>query len=166
MKVGDWDPDPVSTFQELRAGQLAFLDLAVVDRFGRSVVVIHSQPEMPDTMRPAHPVSGYDSDRLVELGPRLLQPARLRFDFLAATTDEDTDLTPGTNPVCAWLLHNRLDQSLVVHAPDGAALGELRVTLNTTGQREVSWSALPGSEVTRFEQLETLAPTPTGCSTP
>lgn len=39
MKVGDWDPDPVSTFQELRAGQLAFLDLAVVDRFGRSIVV-------------------------------------------------------------------------------------------------------------------------------
>ncbi|MGW3014104.1 hypothetical protein ACWC9R_35525 [Streptomyces sp. NPDC001219] len=164
LKASDWDPDPVSTFQDLRAGQLAFLDLAVVDRFGRSVNLItnpaHFRPEMPDTMRPAHPVSGDDSDRLVELGPRLLQPARLRFDFLAATTDEDTDLTPGTNPVCSWLLHNRLDQSLVVHSPDGAALGELRVTLNSTGRREVTWSALPGSEVTRFEQLQTVAPHP------
>ncbi|MEV4611517.1 hypothetical protein AB0K43_02795 [Kitasatospora sp. NPDC049258] len=164
LKASDWDPDPVSTFQELRAGQLAFLDLAVVDRFGRSVNLItdpaHFAPEMPDTMRPAHPVSGYDSDRLVELGPRLLQPARLRFDFLAATGDEDTDLTPGANPVCAWLLHNRLDQSLVVYAPDGAALGELRVTLNAGGTREVSWSALPGSEVDRLEQLEPLAPHP------
>lgn len=111
-------------------------------------------------MRPAHPVSDYDSDRLVELGPRLLQPARLRFDFLAATTDEDTDLTPGANPVCAWLLHNRLDRSLVVYAPDGAALGELRVTLNAGGGQEVSWSALPGSEVARFEQLQTVAPHP------
>ncbi len=154
------DEWPPSTFQELRAGQLAFLHLAVVDRFGRSVNVIHSQPEMPDTMRPAHPVSKYDSDRLIELGPRLLQPARLRFDFLAATSDDDTDLTPGTNPVCAWLLHNRLDRSLVVHAPDGAALGELRVTLNRDGQKEVSWAALPGSEVTRFEQLQTLTPHP------
>ncbi|MFF3430352.1 hypothetical protein [Streptomyces sp. NPDC002602] len=161
LKASDWDPDPVSTFQDLRAGQLAFLDLAVVDRFGRSVNLItdpaHFRPEMPDTMRPAHPVSDDDSDRLIELGPRLLQPARLRFDFLAATTDEDTDLTPGTNPVCAWLLHNRLDRSLVVYAPDGAALGELRVTLNTHGEREVSWSVLPGSEVTRFEQLEALS---------
>nr|BFD89218.1 hypothetical protein KitaXyl93_05780 [Kitasatospora sp. Xyl93] len=160
VRASDWDPDPVSTFQELRAGQLVFLDLAVVDRFGRSVNLIgaasHFAPEMPDTMRPAHPVSGYDSDRLVELGPRLLQSARLRFDFLAATTDDDTDLTPGANPVCAWLLHNRLDQSLVVHSPDGAALGELRVTLNGNSQREVSWSALPGSQMTHFEQLEAL----------
>ncbi|MFF4427204.1 hypothetical protein ACFY04_41840 [Streptomyces sp. NPDC001549] len=160
LKASDWDPDPVSTFQDLRAGQLAFLDLAVVDRFGRSVNLItnatHFTPEMPDTMRPAHPVSDHDPDRLVELGPRLLQPARLRFDFLAAASDEDTDLTPGANPVCAWLLHNRLDRSLVVHAPDGAALGELRVTLNEHGQRAVTWSALPGSEVTRFEELEEL----------
>ncbi|WP_251074335.1 hypothetical protein [Streptomyces sp. ISL-111] len=165
LKSSDWDPDPVSTFQDLRAGQLAFLDVAVVDRFGRSVNLIAADstsfhPEMPDTMRPAHPVSDDTPERLVELGPRLLQPARLRFDFLAATTDEDTDLTPGTNPVCAWLLHNRLDQSLVVHAPEGAALGELRVTLNTASRPEVSWSALPGSEVTRFEQLEALAPHP------
>ncbi|MER6401722.1 hypothetical protein ABT263_37650 [Kitasatospora sp. NPDC001603] len=161
MPASDWDEWPDSTFQELRAGQLAFLDLAVVDRFGRSVNLIttssHFAPEMPDTMRPAHPVSDYDSDRLVELGPRLLQPARLRFDFLAATTDDDTDLTPGANPVCAWLLHNRLDQSLVVHALDGAALGELRVTRNGNGQREVFWSALPGSQVTRFEQLRDIS---------
>ncbi|RXS84574.1 hypothetical protein EST92_10595 [Streptomyces sp. TM32] len=157
LPASDWDEWPPSTFQELRAGQLAFLDLAVVDRFGRAVNLIgdpsHFRPEMSRTMRPAHPVSGYDSERLVELGPRLLQPARLRFGFLSAAEDDDVDLTPGANPVCAWLLHNRLDRSLVVYAPDGAALGELRVTLNDAGRREVSWSVLPGSEVTDFDQL-------------
>ncbi|MEU3904033.1 hypothetical protein AB0F20_09460 [Streptomyces goshikiensis] len=162
MPASEWGDWPPSTFQELRAGQLAFLNLAVVDRFGRSVNLIsnpmHFRPEMPDTMRPAHPVSGYDSDRLVELGPRLLQPARLRFDFLDATTDQDTDLVPGTNPVCAWLLHNRLDQSLIVHTPEGTALGELRTTLNRDGERVVTWSALPGSDTDRFEQLEAIAP--------
>ncbi|MEW2373931.1 hypothetical protein AB0940_31920 [Streptomyces sp. NPDC006656] len=162
LPASEWDPWPDTTFQELRAGQLAFLDLAVVDRFGRSVNLIanptHFHPEMPDTMRPAHPVSDSDSDRLVELAPRLLQPARLRFDFLAATTDEDTDLVPGTNPVCAWLLHNRLDQSLIVHAPNGTALGELRTTLNRNTEREVTWTALPGSDIEHFEQLEAIAP--------
>ncbi|RXS68572.1 hypothetical protein EST54_08285 [Streptomyces sioyaensis] len=157
LPASDWDEWPPSTFQELRAGQLAFLDLAVVDRFGRAVNLIgdpsHFRPEMSRTMRPAHPVSGYDSDRLVELGPRLLQPARLRFDFLSATADDEADLNPGANPVCAWLLHNRLDESLVVYAPDGAALGELRVTLNDSGQHEVSWSPLPGSDVADFDQL-------------
>lgn len=109
-------------------------------------------------MRPAHPVSGHDSGRFIELGPRLLQPARLSFDFLSSTADDTIDLTPGTNPVCAWLLHNRLDKSLVVHKANGGALGELRVTLNTTGQPEVSWSVLPGSDLTDFEQLRTLSP--------
>ncbi|MEV7121244.1 hypothetical protein [Kitasatospora griseola] len=153
----DWDPWPESTFQDLRAGQLAFLDLSVVDRFGRAVNLIgdplHFRPDMPATMRPAHPVQTHDSERLVELGPRLLQPARLNFAFLSATGDDDTDLTPGTNPVCAWLLHNRLDESLVVHAPDGAPLGELRVTLNDVNQREVTWSPLPGSDLNAFEDL-------------
>ncbi|MFF7726683.1 hypothetical protein [Streptomyces sp. NPDC008001] len=159
---GEGDDEPDSVFQHLRAGQLAFLNLAVVDRFGRAVNLIdnpnHFRPEMPRSMRPAHAVSEHDSDRFVELGPRLLQPARLQFDFLSALADEDTDLTPGTNPVCAWLLHNRLDRSLVVHDPDGSALGELRVTLGTDGQREVSWSALPGSDLSDFGQLQDRSP--------
>ncbi|MEU9402798.1 hypothetical protein [Streptomyces sp. NPDC048242] len=157
----DDDPWPDSAFQELRAGQLAFIDLAVVDRFGRAINLIankeHFRPEMPVSMRPAHPVSGYDCERLVELGPRLLQPARLRFDFVSATDDQDADLTPGTNPVCAWLLHNRLDRSLVVYAADGAALGELRVTLDEHSNPEVSWSELPGSQLTCFEDLEGIS---------
>ncbi|MFI9274881.1 hypothetical protein ACIGXM_29835 [Kitasatospora sp. NPDC052896] len=161
LPASDWDPWPPSAFQELRAGQLEFQELSVVDRFGRAVNLIglasHFRPEMPLTMRPAHPVSSDDSGRFVELGPRLLQPARLNFAFLSATGDEDTDLVPGANPVCAWLLHNRLDKSLVVHAPDGTCLGDLRVTLNTAGQLEVSWTALPGSGLTDFEDLATLS---------
>ncbi|SED91192.1 hypothetical protein SAMN05428954_1328 [Streptomyces sp. 2112.3] len=67
LPSSDWDPWPESTFQELRAGQLAFHALSVVDRFGRAVNLIgeasHFRPEMPRTMRPAHPVSGHDSER-------------------------------------------------------------------------------------------------------
>ncbi|MFE3776170.1 hypothetical protein [Streptomyces sp. NPDC059122] len=161
MPASDWAPWPESKFQELRAGQMAFLDLAVVDRFGRAVNLVgdpmHFRPEMVRTMVPQHPVTGYDSGRLIELGPRLLQPARLRFDFLAATGDQDVELTPGSNPVCAWLIHNRLDRSVVVHAPDGTVWGELRVTMNTASVREVSWTALPGSQITDFEQLRTAS---------
>ncbi|MEW1675433.1 hypothetical protein AB0O47_19610 [Streptomyces noursei] len=156
----EWGQWPESTFQELRAGQLAFEELSVVDRFGRAINLIgeasHFRPEMPPTMRPAHPVSGYDSERLVELGPRLLQPARLDFTFLSAT-GEDTDLTPGANPVCAWLLHNRLDESLVVYTPEGTSIGELRVTLNSDNQLQVSWTALPGSDIRDFDDLEEIS---------
>ncbi|GCE02243.1 hypothetical protein [Embleya hyalina] len=157
----DWDPWPPSRFQELRAGQMAFLDLSVVDRFGRAVDLIgdalHFRPEIVRTMEPEYFAQEQDADRLIELGPRLLQPARLRFDFLSADGDEDVELAPGNNPVCAWLVHNRLDKSLVVYEPTGLVLGELRVTLDSRSTREVSWSVLPGSNITDFEQLRTVS---------
>ncbi|MFF3863310.1 hypothetical protein [Streptomyces sp. NPDC002209] len=149
----DWEP---TDFQELRSGQLAFAALSVVDRFGRAVNLIdnerHFRPFRPPTMVPDHTVGEMDQDRYIELSPRLLQPARLRFDFLDAARDEAVDLTPGTNPVCAWLLHNRLDESIVCYAPDGHALGDLRTVLTPAGEI-VDWTALPGSDIHELDQL-------------
>lgn len=157
----DWD-DVKPTFLELRAGHLAFTQLSVVDRFGRAVNLIdnslHFRPYIPKSMTPKHFVGEMDRDRYIELGPRLLQPARLRFDFLSASRDESVDLTPGTNPVCAWLLHNRLDKSIVCYTPDGQALGDLRTVLPPSGPRIVAWTALPGSDIQELDQLAALSP--------
>ena len=155
--VFEWDDWEPTDFQELRSGQLAFTALSVVDRFGRAVNLInnpqHFRPHRPRSMVPDHFVGDMDQDRYIELGPRLLQPARLRFDFLNATSDQDVDLTPGANPVCAWLLHNRLDKSIACYNPDGHALGDLRTVLAPSGRRIVAWTALPGSDVQDFDQL-------------
>ncbi|WP_190813004.1 hypothetical protein [Saccharopolyspora pogona] len=163
--VFEWDDPEPSDFQELRAGQLMFTNLSVVDRFGRAVNLIdnrrHFEPYRPTTMVPDHPVGDIGVKRFVELSPRLLQPARLRFDFLSAQHDEDIALTPGANPVCAWLLHNRLDQSIVCYAPDGHALGDLRTVLDPDPdpdeQRVVHWSALPGSAIEEFDDLAAVS---------
>ncbi|MFG2116709.1 hypothetical protein ACGFRB_29420 [Streptomyces sp. NPDC048718] len=156
----DWEP---SDFQELRAGQLLFTRLSVVDRFGRAVNLINDplhfdRLRKPDSMTPRHTVGNVQTDRYVELGPRLLQPARLNFDFLDATADHDVDLTAGTNPVCAWLLHNRLDRSLVCYDPAGHALGDLRTVLSADGHHIVTWTALPHSPVQRLDELAALSP--------
>ncbi|GAA2688625.1 hypothetical protein [Streptomyces lunalinharesii] len=149
-------------FHELRAGHMAFTRLSVVDRFGRAVNLIedelHFEPVLPDTMVPDHPSDELAPARLIELGPRFLQPARLRFDFLDATDDEDVTTTPGANPVCAWLLDNRLDRTLVCFAPDGASLGELREVLAASGERIVAWAPLPGSRITELDQLADISP--------
>ncbi|MFE4971388.1 hypothetical protein ACFRAR_04635 [Kitasatospora sp. NPDC056651] len=151
-----------SVFHELRAGQLAFTRLSVVDRFGRAVNLVqdelHFEPVRPGSMTPDHPIDELAPDRLVELGPRLLQPARLRLDFLAGDRDEDVAVTPGANPVCAWLLHNRLDRTLACFDPEGVALGELREVLSPDGRRVVDWVALPGSSVTELARLEAVSP--------
>lgn len=161
--VFEWDDWEPSDFQELRSGHLMFTRLSVVDRFGRAVNLIDnplhfSRLRKPDSMTPKYAVGEIQTDRYVELGPRLLQPARLRFDFLAADGDGEVELTPGANPVCAWLVHNRLDRSLAVYDPDGRALGDLRVALSTAAQRIVAWTALPGSPITNFEQLKDRHP--------
>ncbi|MFL4493071.1 hypothetical protein ACJ6WD_17760 [Streptomyces sp. VTCC 41912] len=151
-----------SVFHELRAGQLAFTRLSVVDRFGRAVNLIedelHFEPVLPDSLIPDHPTDPLAPARLIELGPRFLQPARLRFDFLAATHDEDVTLTPGANPVCAWLLNNRLDRTLVCFDPHGTALGELREVLDPSGDRIGAWAPLPGSRITELDQLQPVSP--------
>ncbi|MGM1058404.1 hypothetical protein [Saccharothrix sp. Mg75] len=160
--ISDWDEWEPSDFQELRCGQLLFTDLSVVDRFGRAVNRIdnrlHFDLHIPRTMIPRHPVGEIAVDRYVELSPRLLQPARLRFDFLSARTDQDVALTPGANPVCAWLVHNRLDRSVACYDPAGHALGDLRTVLGTDGARTVGWTALPDSQAPEFDQLAEVAP--------
>ncbi len=164
--VDEWDRWEPSRFQELRSGQLAFTNISVVDRFGRAVNLFENGQQFdwlikPDSMTPDEPVGEIQRDRYVELGPRLLQPARLRFDFLSAgkdSTDQDVQLTPGTNPVGAWLVHNRLDRSIACYDPARQALGDLRAVLPPDGERIVTWTALPGSPVQELPQLADISP--------
>jgi hypothetical protein len=135
----------------------------VVDRFGRAVNLFdpdspgHFKPHRPTSMIPKHPVSDSDIHRFVELSPRLLQPARLGFDFLSATSDDDIDLTPGTNPVCAWLINNRLDRTLACYDPTGRPWGELRTIMDGDGNLAVVWAPLPGSPILTLEDLHTAS---------
>ncbi|WP_063786135.1 hypothetical protein [Streptomyces noursei] len=146
-----------SDFFELRSGQLAFTQLTVVDRFGRAVNLFdnprHFRPARPASLIPDHPVEPSDTHRFVELSPRLLQPARLGFGFLGAASDDDVDLVPGANPVCAWIVPNRLDRTLACYDPAGRPWGELRTITRPGGTQDVVWAPLPGSTVLTLDEL-------------
>ncbi|MER5770661.1 hypothetical protein [Streptomyces sp. NPDC001985] len=156
------DPGPVSEppreFRPVRAGQLAFEQLHVIDRFGRSLAVISPDNHLQyavkraDSVVPDIPVNEENAYRYIQLPPRLLQPARLRFDFVSAAddhrrivADDGPEAADGDTPVCGWLIVNRLADSLLVHAPDGTALGEIRAVLDTAHRRAADWDPLPGS---------------------
>lgn len=163
---GRFDPWPESEFVDLRAGQILFSSLTVVDRFGRAVrLVPEDDPAhfaldaVPEAMVPDHPVGGFDADRYVELGPRLLQPARLSFDPVLPDSEEPAAFDPSRNPVCGWLLHNRLDASLACYGPAGDALGELRTAMDPdTGEQVVAWRRLPGSDLHTMDDLHQAHP--------
>ncbi|WP_435110270.1 hypothetical protein [Nocardiopsis synnemataformans] len=158
---GRFDPWPESEFVDLRAGQILFSSLTIVDRFGRAVrLVPEDDPAhfaldaVPDSMVPDHPVGDFGADRYVELGPRLLQPARLSFEPLVSDGEEPTAFDPAANPVCGWLLHNRLDASLACYHPAGNALGELRTVMDPdSGEQVVAWRRLPGSDLHTLDEL-------------
>ncbi|MCR8576349.1 hypothetical protein [Streptomyces sp. Isolate_219] len=159
---GHSDTDPADdTFQPVRAGQFFFYDLRIIDRFGRVVDLTNSAQNnyerfppiralsvLPDERKPLYP-DPIGPQRFIQLPPRLLQPARVRLSAVHALDGAPLPAAPtareaGTSatPVAGWLLVNRLDETLMVYAPDGSPLGEMRV-LNTT--QTIEWNPLPHS---------------------
>ncbi|MFF2077468.1 discoidin domain-containing protein [Kitasatospora sp. NPDC058162] len=129
-------------FQPVRAGQFAFTDLSIVDRFGRRIDLVVSgrqydqYPVRTASVTPNRPL--YTSpppnnpERFVQLPPRLLQDTRLAF----------------TPRLAGWLLVNYLDQTVGVYGPAGEALGELRVITTGGSTRAPAYTPLPHSPYT------------------
>ncbi|QLE75431.1 hypothetical protein FGW37_31035 [Streptomyces rectiverticillatus] len=155
-------------FQPVRAGQFVLSRLAVSDRFGHALDVIAGEGQKPEQtpprrspgLTPRHPVEGGRRPPYVQQPPRLVQPARLAFDFMPHRSTEpkpvldlytDPDLTRDT-PVCGWLLahrdpHTAAPHSLLVHDPHGKGLGEVRLIgpVREPKRQAVTWLPLPGS---------------------
>ncbi|MBZ4319458.1 hypothetical protein [Streptomyces huiliensis] len=143
-------------FTPVRAGQLNFAELALVDAFGRSVEIIHGgingnvksrkiicSPTTSLTSDTVLDKEDHDRDTVAELPPRIIHPTRLRFDGL----DPATDLPPlgdPANPVRGWLQVNRLDRTLLVYAPGGMPFGQVQINQQGAGNaRTLAWRALP-----------------------
>ncbi len=166
-------------YQVCRGGHLQFVQLWVADRFGQALAVYESSvalrnslpgggqavvevdpestpaPIISPPLQTEHDVGSVNKDTIVELAPRLLQPARLRFDFVDATDDAKVlGFDSSVNPICAWVLPNNIDRSLMCYAPSGQALGELRNTVDLKGQTVTTWSALQFSD---FPAIDSLA---------
>ncbi|MFF5213003.1 hypothetical protein [Streptosporangium sp. NPDC000396] len=156
-----------SRFQPLRAGQLYFRDLRIIDRFGRCVVITHPgkddeerflqfRPIRADSVTPSMHL-GDDiqaPSRFIQLPPRLLQEARVRLEITRGR--DDTLLAAGRatpvgvdSPMVGWLLVNYLDENLLVYGPDGDPVGELRIIRPIEDDIEddsaVAFTPLPGS---------------------
>ncbi|MEE1827707.1 discoidin domain-containing protein [Streptomyces sp. BE20] len=150
-------------FQPVRAGQFHFVELVVIDRFGRVcslVQPVDTQPVQFPLIRADSVVPDHDlfpnppgPQRFVQLPPRLVQPARVRLDAVPLRADQppaeaaetvDTTQLPGAEaPVAGWLLVNHLDRTLLVYGPDGEPLGELRVVRDVRNTRTTAWNTLP-----------------------
>ncbi|MDT0449225.1 hypothetical protein [Streptomyces hesseae] len=137
------------------------------DVIGVGVPARRFAPELPEELTPSwkdpkdpdqghwtiNPPTWY---RFTQLTPRLTQPARAGFTLLDARDDLNpltTASDPDTSPVSAWLVPGYLDRALYAYGPDGAPLGELRITLPPSGIPRVTWHALPYSQYRTIDDL-------------
>jgi hypothetical protein len=158
------DPPP-SAFQPVRSGVAFISDLIVVDAFGQSLEVVDSagdaafRPILAEDFLPDQPASAFEPNRMLQLRPRLLQPARLRFDFVSALDDARVlSLHDGVDPVCGWIILNHLDSALAAYSPAGEALGELRVTVDVHDAQNVTWVPAPERRYPTVASVTTAYP--------
>jgi hypothetical protein len=152
---------PAIPFHGTRQGGLYFTDLYLYDKFGRTLFVIQSGTTsglfdyrnfpllMDDAFVPDARTTTADVASVVQLPPRLLQHARL--DFRLVDSRDDTkvhEIDPDVTPIAGWVLANHLDGSILVHAPDGAALGEFRLVVQADGTRAGEWQPPPHRDIT------------------
>lgn len=145
--------DATSSFFPVRGGHLALQRLWLVDTFGRIRRVIDTiEPLDRNAPPPTVYISrslgapGSPDPNLIRLRPRLAQPSRLLFRWLSADTDEQEFLGDlATQPICGWILPNRLDQSLLICDAAGRALGAVQSVIRRGGwdDRGIRWSKLP-----------------------
>jgi hypothetical protein len=135
-------PQPLDDFQPLRAGGFKVLDLRLVDTFGRVKDIVVNEWLAAETM-PQSKEKGFFS-----LAPRLVQPARLSFQWLSgSSTDDQVEMNshPATSPICGWLLPNHLDNSLMVYDNAGTPQGSIA--------NDCSWLPAPGYVAIAKSQL-------------
>jgi hypothetical protein len=136
-------------FMPIRAGQMALRKLRVIDNFGRTREILGDKAQ--HAIRVAEPMQDRSDTETIALVPRLTQPARLNFRWLAAggtgegktwdTTVQEANTHPASTPICGWLMPNWLDASLSVHEASGAALGT--IMRHNDG---VVWRSAPGDD--------------------
>jgi hypothetical protein len=147
-------PDSGIPLSPIRAGFLSVAQpvndkLWVVDDFGQyydvlSRMAAHPPPQGQELGPDLGPAQGQG---LIQLRPRLTQPNRLLLRFLDAADDTAVvGLSATANPVCGWLIPNRLDDSLMVYDAAGVLRGELLLAQSAGAQAQALW--LPAPDLT------------------
>jgi hypothetical protein len=130
-------PEPLNDFNPIRSGAMKILQLRLVDTFGQI-----KDLDIKDVIM-SEPMANSDDAFPVRLAPRLVQPARINFRWLAADSDEqEMNDHPATTPVCGWLLTSNLDNSVMIYDGGGKALGSL--VMKDSDPSRPSWEPAPG----------------------
>ncbi|AUX37488.1 MULTISPECIES: hypothetical protein [Sorangium] len=139
-------------FSPLRAGFMK-PSLTVLDAFGQKRPVEIQNVYISRTLATTY--RGEAVPGVVTLPPRLVQPSRLLFRWLAADAAEYVEMNdhPATTPICGFLLPSHLVVGVFFYNALGAPLGALSLTGDKT---RVVWQATPGDDATVDQDVATV----------
>ena len=144
---GATQASPISTvsFNPIRSGALRFLELSVVDNFGRARDVDKKKVQAAGAYED---LTDQDDGELIRLPPRMVRPTRVHFRWRDSDpeVDSETNAIPESDPIHGWVVLNHLEGTVVVFDSSGEALGVL------------------GGGDRAFGPMETLFSTPSGLS--
>ena len=131
-------------FNPLRCGFMQVVP-QIIDSFGQRRPVKINNLYTSNTISTVY--KGNPEAGIVYLQPRLSQPARLLFRWLAADTTEYDEMNfhPATTPICGWLLTNHLQGGFFIYDQYGKPLGSLIPSLDQTA---IIWQSSPGDDAT------------------
>lgn len=160
---------PDLSFEGLRQGQAYLTDLTLYDRFGRQWVLIQkgtaaglsdfsSYPVVIDeALRPTSKVVSVAS--VAQFPPRLLQHAKLDFRLRdGVNTRHPSDRSGTVNPIAGWVLCNHVNHSLLLFAPDGTGLGDVRLVVDENGRHRSLWQPPPDPAIATMAAVAARAP--------
>ncbi|MEL6865017.1 MAG: hypothetical protein AAFP19_11380 [Bacteroidota bacterium] len=144
-------------FAPIRAGFAGIKELQIVDCFGQYLRYQFDQNHAYIVsenlrVRDGREAPTYKEDHInyplnLELPPRFVEATRLRFSFLSADQPLGGDYfemlhhSPEHTPICAWLLPNHLDNTLVIYNKEGYPLQYWRYQ---ESQKELKTYLIPG----------------------
>jgi hypothetical protein len=145
-------PQLEGSYNGVRAGYFK-LTLAVMDPFGRKRPVQVNNLYIADTLGAY--LNGTLEPGICYAQPRVVQPARLLFRWLAADSTESDEMNahPATTPICGWLLPDHLARGFFIYNAQGNPLGSLTLRADGSG---VDWLASPGEQATIDADIVTV----------
>lgn len=137
-------PQPLDRFNPIRAGEMRLINLQLIDTFGQVKILDWDRDQVivPETMKSKE-------KQRVFLHPRLVQPARINFQWLPAEDNKpnQTESKSKSNftSICGWIVPNNLNNSLLIYSTSGQALG----SIETSGK----WIYAPGPNLVEVNQI-------------
>lgn len=121
-------PAQDSVYNPIRAGQCQLSAIVLVDSFGqrrRWQAAAQAGNTVISNMLPNETGSAAGSAPAFFLPPRLVQPSRLLFRWLAADGSNavESNQDPAATPICGWIALDRVDETILLFIQDGTLIG-------------------------------------------